>query len=65
MPSRVQNLLLQDSVEDYSIPGKMKELGYDTTEIMKNAGTLILTIQVWLVGVLIYAILIPIVMLLL
>jgi len=40
----------------------MKELGYTTKEIMESAGTMILTMQVWLFGVIIYSVIIPFVM---
>lgn len=40
----------------------MKELGYDTNKIMDNAGTVILTIQLWLFGVLVYSGILPLIM---
>ena len=37
----------------------MKELGYDTVEIMENAGTLITAMQVWIVAIIFYFTVIP------
>ena len=45
-----------------SIPGKMKELGYTTKELLNNAGTLIVTMQLWLVASLLFFTVLPTVM---